>query len=269
MVRTGDTDLFHQQFGGVVVAVGEHLGNHIDERLGIDVGNLEGRAAECRGVTGARLAGDHNAAVTEQPGEFAGGTSVRIIGTLVFTQHAGVVRDQRVVRPSFESCHAVPPTRRKKLIVVTAAIAKYRTGDLGDTSCLNPIGEIVKRCRVDHGTPLKVRRWIPVRREQGVAPANEHEVPLDDSANRSCRDHCACAKLVIRTEHIESNGGHDQLLATRWDDRKRTVGRANQVAVDRDHDAAAIVERAKEGLCVAHELVDVESPRHHGRHPPE
>ncbi len=72
------------------------------------------------------LTGDDDATVTEQPGELPCSGTVGVVGSPILAEHPRIVHHQRVVRPGFETGHAVAPARCEELVVVAASVAEHR-----------------------------------------------------------------------------------------------------------------------------------------------
>ena len=91
-----------------------------------------------------RVPCDDHSAIAQKPGELAGCSAVRVVAALLFAEHAGIVRDERVVRTGFEAGHAIAPTRSEEFVVVARSVAEHRAGDLGDASGLHAVGQRVE-----------------------------------------------------------------------------------------------------------------------------
>jgi len=176
-------EFLHHQLGGVVVAVAEHLGDHRRHRRRVDRGHFDG-VNRCRSVLSAVAHCD--ASGLEEERELACCCLVGVVAAQRVAEDARVVGHQRVVRAAFETSDAVAPAWSEVLVVVAASVADNGTANSGDARSDDLVGQCVERRRRRHGVSFEVRRWIPVRRQQGIPPSDE--VPLPD---RRCVDRSA------------------------------------------------------------------------------
>ena len=148
------------------------------------------------------------------------------------------------------------------------AVAEHLPVDPRDPRRDQSIGERIERRRVEHGIALEVRRRVPVAGQHRVTAADHVDVAGHDAADGRRSDDAGRERERL-AQHLEGDGGDDELLGARREHDCVAVGRSGVVAVDRERHARTVVDGAEQRLRGRAELLEVEVASKRGRRPPQ
>ena len=230
-------ELLEQHLGGVVVAVGEHLGDDCGQRRRPDLGD-DGRSPGDSSRAGATR--DEHTAISEQAAELSCRRLARVRSTHRITRDPGVVDEEGVDRSGLQPTVGIDPRRCIELVVVPSAVTDDVALDCGDPRLDDPIGEEVQGRLVEHRLDVALHREL-VAREQRVASTDEEEVAGHHAIGADHASHVG-REAVLPTETIERHAGDEQLLCARREQRLRAVSRSGVDSVEADGDTRVVAE---------------------------